>query len=95
MPNTSVITNALTKELHGNGAKITSLRYQDRASGNEQDFEVDGVFVQIGLLPNSGFAKDSVELTRFGEVVVDGKGRTDAPGIYAAGDVTTIPFKQS
>jgi alkyl hydroperoxide reductase subunit AhpF len=55
---------------------------------------VDGVFVQIGLLPNSGFAKETLELTKFGEIVVDVKGHTSVPGIYAAGDVTTVPFKQ-
>ena len=55
---------------------------------------VDGIFVQIGLLPNSQFLKDTVELTKFGEIIVDNKGRTNVPGIYAAGDVTTTPYKQ-
>jgi alkyl hydroperoxide reductase subunit F len=66
----------------------------DRATDQEVTVGLDGVFVQIGLLPNSGFAKETLYLTKFGEIVVDGKGRTSAPGIYAAGDVTTVPFKQ-
>jgi alkyl hydroperoxide reductase subunit F len=94
LSNTSVITNAATKELVGDGAKIVRLNYQNRESEALEGFAVDGVFIQIGLLPNSGFAKESIELTKFGEVVVDAKGRTSVPGIYAAGDVTTIPFKQ-
>lgn len=68
--------------------------YLDRASERERNFAVDGVFIQIGLLPNSSFAKETVDLTKFGEVIVDGKGRTSEAGIYAAGDVTTVPFKQ-
>jgi NADH-dependent peroxiredoxin subunit F len=94
LSNTSVITNAKTQELVGDGQKIVSLRYTDRASDEEKSFQVDGVFIQIGLLPNSGFAKEALELTKFGEIVVDPKGRTSVPGIYAAGDVTTVPYKQ-
>jgi alkyl hydroperoxide reductase subunit F len=94
LPNTSVVVNARTAELVGDGQKIVGLRYQDRASGKDVTFDVDGVFVQIGLLPNSSFAKDTLELTKFGEIVVDAKGHTSVPGIYAAGDVTTTPFKQ-
>ena len=92
--NVTVITNAKTTEVLGNGEKVTGLRYQDRPSETLHDVALDGVFVQIGLLPNSGFIKDLVETNRFGEIVVDGKGRTNVPGIYAAGDVTTEPFKQ-
>ena len=94
LPNTSVITSARTLELVGKGQKITGLRYLDRKTEKEVAIDVDGVFVQIGLLPNSGFAKDTLELTKFGEIVVDAKGHTNVPGIYAAGDVTTTPFKQ-
>lgn len=93
-PNVAIITNAKTTEVLGDGAKATGLRYQDRATETLHDVALDGVFVQIGLLPNSGFIKDLVETNRFGEIVVDGKGRTNVPGIYAAGDVTTEPFKQ-
>lgn len=94
LPNTSVITNAKTEQLVGNGQKITSIEYTDKKSGERKSLEIDGVFVQIGLLPNSGFAKEAVELSKFGEVVVDAKGHTSVPGIYAAGDVTTTPYKQ-
>ena len=75
LPNTSVITSARTLELVGNGQKITGLRYLDRKTEKEVAIDVDGVFVQIGLLPNSGFAKDTLELTKFGEIVVDAKGQ--------------------
>ena len=92
--NVTVITGARTTEIVGDGAKVTALRYQDRASGEVRDVPLDGVFVQIGLSPNSALARGLVELNRFGEIVVDGKGRTSVPGIYAAGDVTTEPFKQ-
>jgi len=94
LPNTSIITSARTTELLGNGEKIVALKYVDRKSEAEHALKLDGVFVQIGLLPNSGFLKETVELTKFGEVVVDAKGHTNVPGIYAAGDVTTTPFKQ-
>jgi alkyl hydroperoxide reductase subunit F len=94
LSNTSVVTNARTKELHGNGQKIVALEYFDRKSEKNIKVDLDGVFVQIGLLPNSSFAKDTLELSKFGEIVIDGKCRTSVPGIYAAGDVTTVPFKQ-
>jgi len=94
LPNTSVLLNARTHELIGNSQKITALQYLDRKTDELKTMEVDGVFVQIGLLPNSGFAKDCLELTKFGEIVVDAKGHTSVPGIYAAGDVTTTPYKQ-
>lgn len=94
LPNVSVVTNAKTSEVIGNGEKVQGLRYQDRVSGNDRQLDTDGIFVQIGLSPNSSFVKDVVELTKFGEIVVDVKGRTNIPGIYAAGDVTTVPYKQ-
>jgi NADH-dependent peroxiredoxin subunit F len=94
LPNTSVLLNAQTRELIGDGQKITELLYSDRKTQQEMSFKVDGVFVQIGLLPNSSFVKETVELSKFGEIVVDGKGHTSVKGIYAAGDVTTTPYKQ-
>lgn len=92
--NVTIITNARTTKIDGDGRKVTELVYQDRAS--EQDFTLplDGVFVQIGLSPNSGFVKDVVAMNDYGEIKVDNKGRTDQPGIFAAGDVTTVPYKQ-
>ena len=94
LPNVSIVTNAMTKEVVGDGAKVTNLTYEHRQSGERINHELDGVFVQIGLLPNSAFVKEVVETTRFGEIVIDVKGRTNVPGIYACGDVTTVPYKQ-
>jgi alkyl hydroperoxide reductase subunit F len=92
--NVTIITSARTTEVLGEGGKAIGLRYEERPSGVLQEVAVDGIFVQIGLSPNSASVADLVELTRFGEIVVDDKGRTSVPGIYAAGDVTTTPFKQ-
>lgn len=94
LANVSIITNAKTQNIVGDGQKVTALEYEDRTTQKIEKVTLDGVFVQIGLVPNSGFLKDTVELTKFGEIVVDNKGRTSAPGIYAAGDVTTTPYKQ-
>jgi alkyl hydroperoxide reductase subunit F len=92
--NVSVVTNARTRAILGDGAKVTALEYEDRASNEAKRLALDGVFVQIGLVPNSAFLDGVVERNARGEVVVDAKGRTSTPGIYAAGDVTTVPFKQ-
>lgn len=94
LPNVDVIVSAKTLEVVGDGAKVNALRYEDRASGEAKTLTLDGVFVQIGLLPNSAIVRDVVATNRFGEIVVDEKGRTDAAGIYAAGDVTNVPYKQ-
>jgi alkyl hydroperoxide reductase subunit F len=94
LKNTKVVVKAKTSALVGNGQKIVAIEYVNRATEKTEKVDIDGVFIQIGLLPNSSFVKETVELTKFGEIVVDGKGRTNVPGIYAAGDVTTAPFKQ-
>ena len=94
LPNVTVITNAQTTEVTGDGSKVTGLNYTDRATGDAQDIALEGIFVQIGLLPNTDWLKGTVELTRFGEVQVDSHARTDVPGVFAAGDCTTVPFKQ-
>lgn len=94
LPNVRVVTQARSSRIIGDGKKVTGLEYEARDSGVLQEVDVDGIFVQIGLLPNSQCVKDLVELTRYGEIVVDARGRTSVPGIYAAGDVTTVPFKQ-
>jgi len=94
LPNVTVHLQAKSTRVLSDGRKVTGLEFEDRKSGESQRLEVDGVFVQIGLLPNTQFLKGVVELTPYGEVVVDSKGRTSVKGIYAAGDVTTIPFKQ-
>ncbi len=94
LSNVSIITNARTDRIVGDGQKVQAVEYLDRQSEQTKKLVLDGVFIQIGLVPNSHFLKNVVELTKFGEVVVDGKGHTSAKGIYAAGDVTTTPYKQ-
>lgn len=94
LPNVTVITQAQTTEVSGDGSKVNGLVYTDRASGASQRLELEGIFVQIGLLPNTDWLKGSIELTRFGEIVVDAKGQTSLPGVFAAGDCTTVPYKQ-
>ena len=94
LPNVTIHTNAQTTEITGDGSKVNGLTYTDRASGASHHLELEGVFVQIGLVPNTEWLKGVVELSRFGEIVVDAKGQTSVPGIMAAGDVTTVPYKQ-
>ncbi|WP_413568220.1 alkyl hydroperoxide reductase subunit F [Bdellovibrio sp. HCB117] len=94
LPNASIITSAKTQKVIGDGQKVTQLEYVDRSLDKTEKIDLDGVFVQIGLVPNSQFLKDTVNLSKFGEIIVDEKGRTSEAGIYAAGDVTTTPYKQ-
>ncbi|AHL73569.1 alkyl hydroperoxide reductase [Stutzerimonas stutzeri] len=94
LPNVTVITSALTSEVIGDGKKVTGLTYKDRNSSEFHSLELEGIFVQIGLLPNSDWLKGTVELTSRGEIIVDARGETSLPGIFAAGDVTTVPYKQ-
>ncbi|MEM9255192.1 MAG: alkyl hydroperoxide reductase subunit F [Pseudomonadota bacterium] len=92
--NITLLTNVATKEIVATNGKVTSIVYQDRDTEQEHVVELAGVFVQIGLVPNSHFLDGVVELTQYGEVVIDVKGATSEPGIYACGDVTTVPYKQ-
>ncbi len=94
LDNVSILTNARTSEIVGDGDKVNKLVYEDRESGDSKDLPLDGVFVQIGLVPNSQFLGDVVDKNKFGEIEIDNKCRTSQEGIYAAGDVTTVPFKQ-
>jgi len=94
LPNVVIHTQAQTTEITGADGKVNGLRYSDRASGDAKHVELEGVFVQIGLVPNSEWLKGTLELTRHGEIVVDARGQTSLPGVFAAGDVTTVPFKQ-
>ncbi|TRO17000.1 alkyl hydroperoxide reductase subunit F [Ectopseudomonas mendocina] len=94
LPNVTVIKSAQTTEVKGDGQKVTGLVYKDRTSEELHTVELEGIFVQIGLLPNSDWLKGTVELSRFGEIVIDAKGATNIPGVFAAGDVTTVPYKQ-
>ena len=77
-----------------NGEKVVGLKVKDRKTEEERVVDLDGVFVQIGLAPNSAAFRDVVKTNRFGEIEIDERARTDVPGIYAAGDVTTVPYKQ-
>lgn len=92
--NIRIIKNAATREIRAENGKVSAIEYMDRDSESVHNLPLDGVFVQIGLIPNSDFLGDLVERTRFGEIVVDAKCHTSARGIYAAGDVTTVPYKQ-
>jgi alkyl hydroperoxide reductase subunit F len=92
--NVTIHVNAQTTEITGDGSKVNGIRFKDRISGDEHHVPLAGVFVQIGLVPNTEFLKGTVELSRFGEIVVDAHGRTNIPGVFAAGDATTTPFKQ-
>lgn len=94
IPNVTIIKNAQTTQIMADGQKVIGLEYKDRSNQEVKVKDLEGVFVQIGLLPNSGFIKDLVETNRFGEIVIDSKCRTNVKGIYAAGDVTTVPYKQ-
>ncbi|MEG1454143.1 MAG: alkyl hydroperoxide reductase subunit F [Comamonas sp.] len=94
LPNVTVIVNAETTQVNGDGKKVTGLTYKDRVSGEVHDVALEGIFVQIGLLPNTDWLKGTVELTRFGEVIIDAKGHTNVPGVFAAGDCTDVPYKQ-
>ncbi|GAB4015125.1 MAG: alkyl hydroperoxide reductase subunit F [Bdellovibrio sp.] len=94
LTNVKVIKNARTNQVIGDGTKVTAIEYENRETKELIQLPLDGIFVQIGLIPNSDFIKDVVETNRFGEIVVDQKCRTNVKGIYAAGDVTTVPFKQ-
>jgi len=94
LPNVNVIVSAQTTEVIGDGQKVTGLNYTDRASGANHHVELEGVFVQIGLLPNSEWLKGTLKLSPRGEIEVDARGETSVPGVFAAGDVTTVPYKQ-
>jgi alkyl hydroperoxide reductase subunit F len=94
LENVDIILSARTTEVYGNDKHVTGLSYEDRKSGELKQLSIEGVFVQIGLLPNTDWLKDTVGLSRFGEIVVDEHGRTSQAGVFAAGDVTTVPYKQ-
>ncbi|MET4574266.1 alkyl hydroperoxide reductase subunit F [Stenotrophomonas rhizophila] len=92
--NVTIITSALTQEVLGDGQKVNGLVYKDRVGGDAHRIELEGIFVQIGLLPNTEWLKDAVALSPRGEVVIDDRGQTSVPGVFAAGDCTTVPYKQ-
>ena len=94
LTNVTVHVNAQTTEITGADGKVNGLLYKDRGTGAEHRIDLAGVFVQIGLLPNTEFLKGTVESSKYGEIIIDAKGATSLPGVYAAGDATTVPFKQ-
>ena len=94
LPNVNVILNALTSEVSGDGEKVNGLVYKDRASDEVHRIDLEGIFVQIGLLPNTDWLKGTIKLSPRGEIEVDARGQTSLPGVFAAGDCTTVPYKQ-
>ena len=92
--NVTIITSALTQEVLGDGQKVTGLVYKVRIGGDAHRIELEGIFVQIGLLPNTEWLKGAVALSPRGEIVIDDRGQTSVPGVFAAGDCTTVPYKQ-
>ncbi len=94
LPNVEIIKQAMTTEVLGDGQRVTGLQYKDRETDQTHIVELAGIFVQIGLVPNTEFLKDTVTLTERGEVVIDDHGQTNIPGIFAAGDCTNVPYKQ-
>jgi alkyl hydroperoxide reductase subunit F len=94
LPNVNILTRAQTTEITGDGQKVNGLNWLDRDTGESHHIELEGVFVQIGLVPNTEFLRGTVELNQAGEIVIDERGQTRLPGVFAAGDATTVPFKQ-
>ncbi|MCB9062067.1 MAG: alkyl hydroperoxide reductase subunit F [Halobacteriovoraceae bacterium] len=94
LKNTKIIMSARTSKIIGDGSKVVGLEFEDRRNQEIKKMDIDGIFIQIGLSPNSDFVKDLVEINRLGEIIIDEKCRTTVPGIFAAGDVTTVPYKQ-
>ena len=94
LPNVTVIVKALSTEVTGNGEKVNGLIYKDRNTDEVKRIDLEGIFVQIGLLPNTDWLKGTVNLSSRGEIEIDAKGQTSVPGVFAAGDCTTVPYKQ-
>ncbi|MCD9086044.1 alkyl hydroperoxide reductase subunit F [Stenotrophomonas sp. SY1] len=94
LPNVKVVLNAQTTEVLGDGQKVNGIVYTDRVGGDSHRVELEGIFVQIGLLPNTEWLRDTVALSNRGEIIIDDRGQTNVPGVFAAGDCTTVPYKQ-
>ena len=93
LKNVDVMLNTQTKEIHGD-TKVTAIKYTNRDTQEEKDLALEGVFIQIGLIPNTDWLKEDIKLSQYGEIEVNDHGETSVPGIFAAGDVTTVPYKQ-
>ncbi|OOG63384.1 alkyl hydroperoxide reductase subunit F [Rhodanobacter sp. B04] len=94
LPNVDILVSAQSTEVLGDGQKVSGLVYKDRVNGDMHTIELEGIFVQIGLLPNTEWLKGTLELSPRGEIVIDERGQTSLPGVFAAGDATTVPYKQ-
>jgi alkyl hydroperoxide reductase subunit F len=94
LPNVDIITSALSTEVLGDGEKVEALVYTDRLTGDSHRIDLEGIFVQIGLVPNTEWLKGPLQLSPRGEIEVDAHNATNIPGVFAAGDVTTVPYKQ-
>jgi alkyl hydroperoxide reductase subunit F len=94
LSNVDIILNAQTTEVKGDGQKVTGIEYKDRVSGDVHSLALSGIFVQIGLLPNTNWLEGAVERNRMGEIIVDARCETSVKGVFAAGDCTTVPYKQ-
>ena len=94
LPNVELFTSTQTTALLGDGTRLTGIRVKDRKTEEEHDITLDGIFVQIGLMPNSDVVSGQVELSPRKEIIIDATNRTNVSGVYAAGDVTTVPYKQ-
>ncbi len=94
LKNVDIILNAQTTEVKGDGSKVTGLEYRDRVSGDVHSVALAGIFVQIGLLPNTTWLEGAIERNRMGEIIIDAKCETSVKGVFAAGDCTTVPYKQ-
>ena len=94
LPNVDIIVSALSTEVLGDGEQVTGLTYTDRTTDQSHTIDLEGIFVQIGLLPNTEWLQGAVELSPRGEIVIDDRGHTSVPGVLAAGDCTTVPYKQ-
>jgi alkyl hydroperoxide reductase subunit F len=94
LPNVTILTSAQTTEITGDGTRVNGLTYTDRVSGESKHVALEGVFIQIGLVPNSDWLKGTLDLSKYGEIEINNHNATSLPGVFAAGDVTTIPYKQ-
>lgn len=94
LQNVTILTSAQTTEITGDGSRVNGLTYTDRVSGDSKHVALEGVFIQIGLVPNSDWLKGTLDLSKYGEIEINSHNATSLPGVFAAGDVTTIPYKQ-
>jgi NADH-dependent peroxiredoxin subunit F len=94
LQNVTILTSAQTTEITGDGTRVNGLTYLDRVSGESKHVALEGVFIQIGLVPNSDWLKGTLDLSKYGEIEINNHNATSLPGVFAAGDVTTIPYKQ-